>query len=165
MDASELRLDAPRTVRATVTAAALLAETRDLLAFKHLPHWNLERARIEDTRDVLVECVVNGVAVDRQVLTADGQQRELAFAISIERSSWVALRVLPSSHTNPIFVLVDDQPIRASRRSASWCLEAVERCWSQKERFYDADERADAGAAYDHARRTYARILAECEVD
>jgi len=165
VDASELRLDAPRTVRATVTAAALLPETRDLLAFKHLPHWNLERARIEDTRDVQVECVVNGVAVDRQVLTADGQQRELAFDVPIERSSWVALRVLPSSHTNPIFVLVDDQPIRASRHSASWCLEAVERCWSQKERFYDADERADAGAAYDHARRTYARILAECEVD
>ena len=39
-------------------------------------------------------------------------------------SSWVALRVLRSSHTNPFFVLVGDKPIRASRRSAEWCLRA-----------------------------------------
>ena len=42
----------------------------------------------------------------------------LASTCTIERSSWVALRILPSSHTNPIFVLVDGKPIRASAAAA-----------------------------------------------
>ena len=42
--------------------------------------------------------------------------------------------VLPSSHTNPVFVLVGDRPIRASRRSAEWCLDAVDVCWEQKKK-------------------------------
>ena len=36
------------------------------------------------------------------------------------RSSWAALRVYPSAHTNPVFVLVGGRPIRASHRSAEW---------------------------------------------
>ena len=33
----------------------------------------------------------------------------------IKQSSWVALRIYPSSHTNPVFVLVGGKPIRASQ--------------------------------------------------
>ncbi len=42
------------------------------------------------------------------------------------------MRILPSSHTNPIFAVVDGQPIRASRRSTEWCLAAVNQSWTQK---------------------------------
>ena len=35
---------------------------------------------------------------------------------------------IPSAHTNPVFVIVGDQPIRASRRSAEWCLRGVDQC-------------------------------------
>ena len=42
--------------------------------------------------------------------------------------------------TNPVFVLVGEKPIRASRRSAEWCLKGVDQCWSQKQRFIKADE-------------------------
>jgi len=35
-------------------------------------------------------------------------------------------------HTNPIFAVVDGQPIRASRRSTEWCLAAVNQSWTQK---------------------------------
>ena len=85
--------------------------------------------------------------------------------MKIDRSSWVALRILPSSHTNPIFVLVDGKPIRASRRSAQWCLQGVEQCWSQKEKLIKAGEREEARTAYDHARAAYQKILGECEQD
>jgi hypothetical protein len=77
----------------------------------------------------------------------------------------VALRILPSSHTNPIFVLVDGKPIRASKRSAEWCLKGVDQCWSQKEKFIKANELDAAKAAYDHARVAYQKILRESEPD
>ncbi len=109
--------------------------------------------------------IVNGYPVARRNLLADGTLRDFSFSVPIKQSSWVALRILPSAHTNSIFVLVDNQPIRASRRSAEWCLKGVDQCWSQKERFIKADEMDQAKAAYTHARETYQRLLAECAAD
>ena len=86
-------------------------------------------------------------------------------ALVAPRRSWVAMRIFPSSHTNPVFVIVDDEPIRASRRSAQWCLDSVDQCWSQKERFIDQDEMDDALAAYEHAREVYRQVLSESLVD
>ena len=48
-------------------------------------------------------------------------------------SSWLALRIYKSSHSNPIWAIVDKKPVRASKRSAEWCLKSVEQCWKQKE--------------------------------
>jgi hypothetical protein len=166
---SELKLEQPRSMRATVKAAAYLKPEPNASIqkrpYSEKPYWDLERARLGTSREVPVEVVVNGYPVARQNLVADGQMRELSFDVRIERSSWVALRILPSAHTNPIFVLVGNQPIRASRRSAKWCLEGVDQCWSQKERFIKADEQEEARKAYDHARVIYRRLLAECETD
>ena len=78
---------------------------------------------------------------------------------------WVALRILGSSHTNPVFVLVGGKPIRASRRSAEWCLKGVDQCWSQKQRFIASGEMDDARAAYEHARQTYRRLITETDVE
>ena len=77
----------------------------------------------------------------------------------------MALRILPSSHTNPIFVLVDEKPIRASRRSAEWCLKGVDQCWTQKMRLIRVPEREAAQRAFEHARVRYRQILAESEVE
>jgi hypothetical protein len=110
-----------------------------------------------------VELVVNGNPVARQEILADGAMRDVSFDVRLEKSSWVAVRVLGSSHTNPIFVVVDGKPIRASSRSAQWCLRGVDKCWSQKERFIKPDELPDARQAYDHARATYRRLLTECQ--
>ena len=98
------------------------------------------------------------------MITADGSVQELAFAFTPRRSSWVAVRIPMSSHTNPIFVTVDDKPIRASRRSAEWCLAAVDQCWSQKSPRIRDSERAAAKAAYDHARSVYRQLIAESPV-
>ena len=92
---------------------------------------------------------------------ADGQLRDIAFDVSIDKSSWIAARILPSSHTNPVFVLVGENPIRASRRSAEWCLTAVNQCWTQKAPAIRTSEQAEARAAYDHAREVYKRLIAE----
>jgi hypothetical protein len=166
---SELQLDRPTSVRVTVQAAALLdPQPNPALRDRHYsekPYWHIERARIDDTGDVPVEILVNGQPVATQRLRADGTLRDLSFDVAVERSSWIAARILPSSHTNPIFVIVDGKPIRASRRSAAWCLKSVDQCWSQKERFIAAAEMEEAKQAYDHARQTYQRLLDECDVD
>jgi hypothetical protein len=166
---SELRLPEPGTVRATARVAALLPEQPDLTIrgrrINETPYWHLERARLGETREVPVEVIVNGFPVAQTKIVADGTTREVSFDVPIARSSWVALRLLPSSHTNPVFVLVGDKPIRASRRSAEWCLQSVDRCWSQKERFYIGAEREEARAAYEHARAAYRRILSESEAE
>lgn len=163
---SEVKLGAPGKVEVTVKAAAMLANIPPVsnLAgrrYDQKPYWDVERARIEGTREVPVELIVNGEVVATQKLSADGKLRDLKFSVPVEHSSWIAVRVLPSSHTNPIFVLVDGKPIRASRQSAEWCLAAVNQCWTQKAPRIRPSERDEAKAAYDHARETYRKIIAE----
>ncbi|RUL84648.1 hypothetical protein TsocGM_20015 [Tautonia sociabilis] len=169
---SELALDRPGQVRVSVRAAALLEpepnERTEAIRNRPLdqkPYWDIERARVGNSRKVPVEVVVNGLPVARQEIEADGQFNDLSFEVPIERSSWVALRIYPSSHTNPIFVTVAGAPIRASRRSAEWCLKAVDQCWSQKVRNIRPEERDAAEAAYDVAREAYQKILAESDVE
>ena len=164
---SELKLSAAGGVKISVRAAARLEVEPNPAIQKRSPeqkpYWDIERARIGSSREVPVEVIVNGYPVATLNLLADGQTRDLHFTIPIAQSSWVALRVLASSHTNPIFIKIGDKPIRASKRSVDWCLKGVDRCWSQKERFIRADEMQNAKDAYDHARNVYRQILAETE--
>jgi hypothetical protein len=166
---SELKLNNAGTVQLTAKVAAYLNETPNpeikRRRYTEKPYWDIERARIDETRKVPVEVIVNGYPVAKQELTADGSIHEVQFPVNIEHSSWVALRILPSSHTNPIFVRVGEKPIRASRRSAEWCLKGVDQCWSQKERFIKADEKEQAIRDYDHARQVYQKLMAECVAD
>lgn len=165
---SELRLGGPGTVRATARVACLLPEPPadwsrpDPMRF---PFWTPEHARVPGTRDVAVEVIVNGLPVASEAVRADGELRDVVFDVPIDQSSWVALRLLGSAHTNPIFVLVGDRPIRGSRRSADWCLRAVDQCWSQKSQRIGGVVRERAHLAYEHARESYRRILSESEVD
>ena len=132
-------------------------------AIDQTPYWHIERARIGNTREVPVELVMNGKPVARKNIAADGSIHEVAFDQPVERSSWLAVRILGSSHTNPVFVLVDGKSIRASRESARWCLAGVNQCWSQKAPKISKAELPDAKAAYDHAREVYTQLIAECD--
>lgn len=127
------------------------------------PYWHLERARIGNTREVPVELVMNGKPVARKNVIADGTVQSLTFDVPVERSSWLAVRILGSSHTNPIFVLVNGKPIRASRQSAEWALACVNQCWTQKAPKISKKELPEAKAAYDHAREVYTQLIAESE--
>jgi hypothetical protein len=168
-EGSELKLDKAQRVRVTARVAALLNslpnEAIKGRRYDQTPYWDIERARLAATREVPVEVIVNGQVVATKTILADGKLQDVDFEIQIERSSWVALRILPSSHTNPIFVTVGGAPIRASRRSAEWCLKAVEQCWSQKAPKISARERSEAEKAYEYARQVYRKIIAESVAD
>jgi len=127
------------------------------------PYWHLERCRIGATRRVPVEVIVNGRPVATREIEADGRVVRVDLDVEIPRSSWVAARILPSVHTNPVFVEVGGRPIRGSRRSAEWCREAVDVCWRSKEPAIRPAERDAARAAYDAARAFYDRVILESD--
>ena len=158
-------MPAAGTVKVAVQVAALLDPVANEKVrsspYDKQPYWDLDRARIGTTREVPVELVVNGRPAARQTILADGQLRPVTFDVPIQKSSWLAVRILPSSHSNPVFVTVGGQPIRASRRSARWCLAAVDQCWTQKRPQIRESEREAARQAYDHAREVYRRLIAE----
>ncbi len=162
---SEIQLGRGENAHIELNVAARLDPLPDesirKLSLMQKPYWDIERARVGTTRDVPVEVLVNGVARGRKLIPADGQLRPVTFDVPIEKSSWIAVRILPSSHTNPVFAIVDGKPIRASRRSAEWCLAAVSQCWSQKSVAISTGEREAARKAYDHAREVYQRLIAE----
>jgi hypothetical protein len=170
--ASEVHLAGPGTVTVEAVVAAYLDETVTPQAqrirespWHHKPYWDLERARLGDSRMVPVEVVVNGRSVAQKTIVADGSEQVVKFEVPIASSSWVALRILPSSHTNPVFVLVGDRPIRVSRRSAEWCIKAIERCWQEKSPRIRERERSEAQAAYQEALTIYRKIREECPAD
>ena len=113
------------------------------------------------TRTVPVELVVNGMVVQKKLVVADGSMQEIAFGVAVERSSWLALRVYPSSHTNTVFVIVGGEPVRASKKSAQWCHDAVGVCWEQKKQRIRKAEIEEASAFFDRAHKIYRVIVDE----
>ena len=165
---STLPLKQPGKVTVEFDVAALLEKTEtdetrrirtDRLDAK--PYWSIERCRIGDTRTVPVELIVNGEPVAKKEIEADGSVDSLSFDVDIAKSSWVAVRILPSVHTNPIWVPVDGKPVRARKASAEWCKKAVDVCWNSKVRNIREPERPAARAAYDQAIKYYETVLAE----
>ncbi len=106
----------------------------------------------------LVEVVVNGRVVASQKVAADGQVHDLAFDLPIVQSSWIAVRQFPQLHTNPVYVMVGEQPLRADRNSALWCAESVRLLWHNRRRFIAEQELTEAKIAYQAALTNYLRI-------
>jgi hypothetical protein len=138
---SEIQIEQPGSAKFKLQAAA----------------WYPER------KSVPVELIINGVAVEKRELPCDGKIRELSFSAKIDSSCWVAVRIVPTGHTNPFFVSVGGKPIRGSKQSVEWCLAGVEQCWKMKAKTYKADERKEAEDDYNHARKVYSSILKELE--
>ena len=166
VDGSEIKLAAPGRVKLTALCAALLdtQPSDEIRARKpqEKPFWHIERARVGSSRNVKVEALINGQPATSKALVADGHSEDVSFELNIEKSCWLALRIYPSSHTNPIWITVADQPVR-ERASIEWCLKGVDQCWSQKEALIAPKEHADAVAAYEHARSVYRKRLDECK--
>ena len=163
---SQVNLDKPGKVKVTFDVAALIkekptAETERIRNSRldQKPYWHVERARVEKSRKVPVEVIVNGYPAAYREIVADGKTQTLTMDVDIKHSSWIAVRILPSAHTNPIYVHVGDAPIRASRRSAEWCRKAVDVCWNSKKGRIREEEQKEAKAAYDRAAKTYDEIL------
>ncbi len=167
-EVSRLDLEQPKTVQVTFDAAALLEPEptphTEFIRSRRLdekPYWHIERCRVGQSRDVNVEVIVNGEVAATRKLHADGAIKNFEIPVEINKSSWVAVRVLPSVHTNPIFVHVGDKPIRANAKSAQWCIDAVKTCWNSKQAQIRDDEKEAAKAAYDQAEAIYRKVLDE----
>ncbi|OYW25114.1 MAG: hypothetical protein B7Z55_00270 [Planctomycetales bacterium 12-60-4] len=108
-----------------------------------------------------VELIVNGLPVATREVPADDQIHEITFSADIARSSWLAVRQFPQLHTNPVNVIVGGQPLRASRRSAQWCIACIEQLWRVREKNITPAEREEAKRTFDSAKEIYHRIAAE----
>ena len=124
------------------------------------PYWHPERARLGSTRNVPVELIVNGIPVDTIEITADGRLQDISFSYTVKNSSWLALRIFPSVHTNPVFIIVNKKPI-AVKKSANWCRQSVDKCWEEKQKSIRDEEKPAAEAAYNKARQVYDKISKE----
>lgn len=167
---SELKISRPDIVNVKAKVAAYLPIEQSVLgeviasqSLDQPPYWHIERARSGKSRKVPIELIVNGEPVEKKMVKADGQWVSLNFTYPIEKSSWLALRIYPSSHSNPIFVLVNNKPIRASKRSAEWCRKSVDRCWKMKSVRIRPPELESARIAYDKARLVYDQIIKESQ--
>lgn len=113
----------------------------------------------------LVELVSAGIVVASARVPADGAIHELRFEAPVEHSTWIALRQFPQLHTNPVNVLVGDQPIRTSRSSALWCADAVRLLWKNRRQFISEEERPAAREAYSRALKRYLELAREAVQD
>ena len=109
----------------------------------------------------LVEIVMNGKVVANQSVPADGEIHELEFSVHVNRSSWIALRQFPQLHTNPVNVILQNEPIRASRESALWCAETIKLLWKNRKRWISEAEQPAAFETYQRAIRRYEEIAGE----
>ena len=103
VDDSTHKLAEPGKVGITARISAMLSPERIFQPgdFNQKPYWHIERARIGESRSVPVEVIVNGYPVSTTEIKADGTLEEFATEIEIKQSSWVALRILGTCHTNP----------------------------------------------------------------
>jgi hypothetical protein len=117
------------------------------------------------TGERVVECVVNGRVVASQRVVGDGKLQSVEFDLKLEDSSWLAIRVFPSMHSNPIEAIVRQQPIRASKQSARWCIETIEQLWNQRERNIVSTEREQAREAFQFAINEFRKREAQSNED
>jgi hypothetical protein len=170
---NDVRLDTPGEV--TIEAQVAFAPTTPALVahgFSLPPdgqRWSGDTVTLHGPRtdamtpggERVVEIVINGRPAASARVPADGKVHPLQFRVPIARSSWVALRQFPQLHTNPVNVQVGDAPIRASRRSALWCIETIERLREQRRNSIREPERAAAMQAYDEAVEKFRRLSDE----
>ncbi len=168
-----LHLDAPEAVKVIARMAIAPQMPRSVAYATRVPEGGrrlvgdtvtLHGSRTEDwvapgTREI--ELVVNGKVVQTKSIPCDGQEQLIEFTAQIESSSWLAVRVFPHLHTNPIEVIVAERPIRVSSESARWCIATIEQLWSQRERNISPDERIAAKRTFDAAIAEFQRRFPE----
>ena len=162
----ELQLGEPgRLMVTSLVAAYLPAEVSpQAAAIKQsnvdtAPYWHIERARVGNSRKVVVELIVNGEPVASKMIEADGLPHRVSFETKLDRSSWIALRILPSCHSNPIYVTVANKPILASSRSVEWCRSCIAAAWQRLGPRIAAVDQNDAQSAFRKADDYFRALL------
>jgi hypothetical protein len=125
------------------------------------PFWHIERCRIGDSRQVSAEIILNGEPIASRKINADGKPVWFETEVGVKQSSWLAIRVLPSSHSNPISISVGNKPLRASRDSAQWCIDCIEAAWKRLGPRITPASQAEARSAKDHAVAVFQKIRSD----
>jgi hypothetical protein len=119
-----------------------------------------------------IEVLYNNRAVATVMPTADLLTINFDKTINVDRSGWIALRVIGPArddikgptqlaHTSPIYVTVGDQPV-GSADDARYFLAWIDRLNAEvrdRDRIPDAQLRADVQAQMEQARAFYRKIL------
>jgi hypothetical protein len=146
-----------------VAAGTKLPVTAKVAFDRHLYLGTAVGGRQAPTETRTVELVVNGQVIAKKDVPADQKLHDVSFDFTPTRSSWVAIRQFPQLHTNPVFVTVDDKPIRASRDSAKWCVGVIEQLWKARAMNIRPAERPEAEKTFKEAVEIYRRIAKEAE--
>jgi hypothetical protein len=92
---SEMKLNSAQTVRVSAKVAARLDEQANekirSQPYDRQPYWDIERARVANSREVPVELIVNGNAVARKTIVADGRINVVTLDVEIDR--WLLIGV------------------------------------------------------------------------
>jgi hypothetical protein len=98
-----------------------------------------------------VEVLVNGLVAARP--RVDGGAQLVQVKLPVQKSSWIAARS-PRILTNPVYVLVGGQPVRASAEDTCYLVRWVDHVWdlAQSRRINLRESEAEALAAYAEAR-------------
>jgi hypothetical protein len=161
---AEVKLAAGGIVKVTATMLAHLSPDSEQPATRALSQptaWNIKNARIGMTDTVAVELLANGKVVGSLPIKANGSDQTVSFDVPIESSSWLAIRMMGAGHSNPVYVIVDSKPIRASRSSVEWSMRTVLRDFEAKSNAWSTRDAPQARAAYEFAYSTYAKIMSE----
>ena len=164
----QIAIDHPSTVTISARVAAYLTQRPSEAStqirnsgLNESPYWHVERCRRADSRRVQVELIANGRSVASKEMTADGTLQLLSFQTEIVESSWVALRIFPSCHSNPMFIRVGGKPVRASRQSAQWCMDCIHAAWGRLSGRIASQDQSRAKWAMKHASEIFHQISME----
>ena len=144
-----------------VPAGASVPVTAKVAFRKELPLGTAVGGQVDPAETRPVELVVNGRVVETKNVPADGKAHDVAFTVTPDRSSWVALRSFPQLHTNPVTVTVGGKPVRASRDSARWCVGVIDRLWAVRAKDIKPEERGEAEKTFQAAIAAYKKIAEE----
>ena len=128
-----------------------------------------------------LEIVSNGQVVFARDAEKAGRWGTVAAEIPLERSAWVAARVMYAeggedvssewgngrhyycaAHTGPVYVRVGGKPIRVDRRDSAWLIQWIDAAWASAKALISPSELDAAFAAFEEAKQRYAAIRDEC---
>lgn len=150
----------PETPNTVAQGLVMPADGRQLIGDTVNLHAERDESR-QRGGNRLVEIVVNGKVIADRAVPADGKEYRLKFEVPIAQSSWIALRQFPQLHTNPVRVLIADKPIRASKKSALWCIGMTELLWKNRKDVIRRQEREEAKKAFDRTFGRFHKIVQE----
>lgn len=127
-----------------------------------------------------LEIIVNGDVVASKILRSSGRWHTLETSVNLQKSAWVAARLLYSrggqpfseelgsgrhyycsAHTGPLYLRSGDKPVRVAKRDAQWILGWIEAAWEKGKGQIAKEEIQAAQEAFEEARRRYRQILQE----